>query len=84
ILTTSGAMALYGEAIWDPAELASRFDSTAVVLVALVALVLATISANLAANVVSPSYDFSNAFPKKISFAVGGLITGVIGIVIQP
>lgn len=84
ILTTSGAMALYGEAIWDPAELASRFDSTAVVLVALVALVLATVSANLAANVVSPSYDFSNAFPKKITFAVGGLITGVIGIVIQP
>ncbi|XVV06796.1 NCS1 family nucleobase:cation symporter-1 [Actinosynnema sp. CA-248983] len=84
ILTTSGAVALYGEAIWDPAELASRFDSTSVVLVALVALVLATISANLAANVVSPSYDFSNAFPKKITFAVGGLITGVIGIVIQP
>ncbi|MFD7655552.1 NCS1 family nucleobase:cation symporter-1 [Actinosynnema sp. NPDC059797] len=84
ILTTSGATALYGEAIWDPAELASRFDSTAVVLVALVALVLATISANLAANVVSPSYDFSNAFPKRITFALGGLITGVIGIVIQP
>ncbi|WP_309115546.1 NCS1 family nucleobase:cation symporter-1 [Saccharothrix sp.] len=84
ILTTSGAVALYGEAIWDPAELAGKFDSTSVVLVALVALVLATISANLAANVVSPSYDFSNAFPKKITFALGGLITGVIGIVIQP
>jgi NCS1 family nucleobase:cation symporter-1 len=52
--------------------------------VALIALVLATISANLAANVVSPSYDFSNAFPKKISFALGGLITGVIGVLIQP
>ncbi|GGP67014.1 nitrate reductase [Saccharothrix coeruleofusca] len=84
ILTTSGAVALYGEAIWDPAELASRFDSTAVVLVALVALVLATISANLAANVVSPSYDFSNAFPRRITFALGGLITGVIGVLIQP
>jgi nucleobase:cation symporter-1, NCS1 family len=46
--------------------------------------VLATISANLAANVVSPSYDFSNAFPKRITFAMGGLITGVIGILIQP
>ncbi|ACU36046.1 NCS1 family nucleobase:cation symporter-1 [Actinosynnema pretiosum subsp. pretiosum] len=84
ILTTSGAQALYGEAIWDPAELASRFDSTAVVLVALVSLVLATVSANLAANVVSPSYDFSNAFPRRISFAVGGLITGVLGVLIQP
>jgi len=55
-----------------------------VTLVALIALVLATVSANLAANVVSPSYDFSNAFPKKITFALGGLITGVIGILIQP
>ncbi len=84
ILTTSGAQAIYGEAIWDPADLASRFDNTFLVLVALMSLVLATISANLAANVVSPSYDFSNAFPKRITFAVGGLITGVIGILIQP
>ncbi|MEU7477682.1 NCS1 family nucleobase:cation symporter-1 [Lentzea sp. NPDC042327] len=84
ILTTSGAQALYGEAIWDPADLASRFDSTPLVLVALISLVLATISANLAANVVSPSYDFSNAFPRRITFAVGGLITGVVGILIQP
>jgi NCS1 family nucleobase:cation symporter-1 len=84
ILTTSGAVALYGEAIWDPATLAGHFDSPIVVVVALVALVLATISANLAANVVSPSYDFSNAFPRRITFAVGGLITGVIGVLIQP
>jgi NCS1 family nucleobase:cation symporter-1 len=84
ILTTSGGHVLYGEDIWDPAQLADKFDSPIVVVVALVALVLATISANLAANVVSPSYDFSNAFPKKITFALGGLITGVIGIVIMP
>ncbi|MBP2330812.1 NCS1 family nucleobase:cation symporter-1 [Kibdelosporangium banguiense] len=84
ILTTSGAVALYGEAIWDPAQLAARFDSPILVVVALIALVLATVSANLAANVVSPSYDFSNAFPRKITFAMGGLITGVIGVVIMP
>ncbi len=84
ILTTSGGSVLYGEQIWDPAKLADRFDSPVVVVVALIALVLATVSANLAANVVSPSYDFSNAFPKKITFAVGGLITGIIGIAIQP
>lgn len=84
ILTTSGGAVLYGEEIWDPAQLAARFDSPVVVVIALVALVLATISANLAANVVSPSYDFSNAFPKKITFAMGGLITGVVGILMQP
>ncbi|HEX2301340.1 MAG TPA: cytosine permease, partial [Pseudonocardiaceae bacterium] len=84
ILTTSGGALLYGEVIWDPAQLAARFSSPVVVVVALVALVLATISANLAANVVSPSYDFSNAFPRKITFALGGLITGVVGVIIQP
>jgi len=84
ILTTSGAVSLYGQAIWDPAQLASHFDSPLLVIVALVALVLATVSANLAANVVSPSYDFSNAVPKRITFATGGLITGILGVVIQP
>ncbi|WP_199435086.1 NCS1 family nucleobase:cation symporter-1 [Qaidamihabitans albus] len=84
IMITSGGIVIYGEAIWDPVELASRFDSPVVVIAALLGLVLATITTNLAANVVSPSYDFSNAFPKRISFRVGGLITGVIGIVIQP
>jgi nucleobase:cation symporter-1, NCS1 family len=84
ILTTSGGQLLYGQAIWDPSQLAARFSSPVVVIVALVALVLATVSCNLAANVVSPSYDFSNAFPKRITFALGGLITGVIGVVIQP
>jgi NCS1 family nucleobase:cation symporter-1 len=86
ILTTSGATALYGNdpKLWDPAYLASKFDSPILVVVALIALVLATVSANLAANVVSPSYDFSNAFPKRITFAVGGLITGVVGVLIQP
>ncbi|NKQ53865.1 NCS1 family nucleobase:cation symporter-1 [Amycolatopsis sp. K13G38] len=84
ILTTSGGQVLYGQAIWDPARLADRFSSPVVVVIALIALVLATVSANLAANVVSPSYDFSNAFPKRITFALGGLICGIVGIVIMP
>jgi len=84
IMITSGGIVIYGEAIWDPVQLASRFDSPVVVVVALVGLAIATVSANLAANVVSPSYDFSNAFPKRISFRLGGLITGVIGVAIQP
>jgi nucleobase:cation symporter-1, NCS1 family len=46
--------------------------------------VLATMATNVAANVVSPSYDFSSAAPKLISFRAGGLITGVLGVVIFP
>jgi NCS1 family nucleobase:cation symporter-1 len=39
---------------------------------------------NIAANVVSPANDFANAFPRWISFRTGGLITGILGILIQP
>ena len=84
VVTTSGTVVLYGEAIWDPVALTAKFDSPVAVVIGLVMVILATISTNLAANVVSPSYDFSNALPKLISFRVGGLITGVIGIVIMP
>lgn len=45
---------------------------------------IATISVNIAANVVSPANDFANLAPRSISFKTGGLITGVIGIMIMP
>ena len=46
--------------------------------------VVATLAVNIAANVVSPANDFANAFPRSISFKTGGLITGILGIVMQP
>jgi NCS1 family nucleobase:cation symporter-1 len=51
---------------------------------ALVALLVATLNTNVAANVVSPSNDFSNLNPRLISFRTGGLITGVVGILMMP
>jgi len=45
---------------------------------------VATLAVNIAANVVSPANDFANAFPKLISFRTGGLITGIVGILMQP
>jgi len=55
-----------------------------VVILGLLTVLGATVSVNVAANVVSPSYDFSNLAPKLISFRVGGLITGVVGVALQP
>jgi NCS1 family nucleobase:cation symporter-1 len=46
--------------------------------------VVATLAVNIAANVVSPANDFANAFPRFIRFSTGGLITGILGILIQP
>jgi NCS1 family nucleobase:cation symporter-1 len=75
---------VYGKAIWDPIVLTAKFNNPIVIVLALFTLAVATLSVNIAANVVSPSYDFSNAIPKWISFRIGGLITGVLGILIQP
>src|SRR6266511_169093 len=84
VLITSATVVVYGQAIWDPIVLTGKFSNSFVIVFALFTLVVATLSVNVAANVVSPSYDFSNAFPKLISFRTGGIITGVLGILIQP
>jgi NCS1 family nucleobase:cation symporter-1 len=84
ILVTSAATLVYHTTVWDPVQLTTKFPNTAAVIVGLLMVVLATMSVNVAANVVSPSYDFSNAAPRAVSFRTGGLITGVIGVAIQP
>jgi NCS1 family nucleobase:cation symporter-1 len=84
VAVTSASAVIFGEAIWDPVVLIGRFNQPLVALVALVALLLATLNTNVAANVVSPSNDFSNLRPSLISFRTGGLITGVVGILMMP
>lgn len=84
IAVTQAAVILYGRAIWDPVELIARIGSAPVIVISLIALTVATLSTNIAANVVSPANDFSNLSPRRISFRTGGLITAVIGIVMMP
>ena len=84
VAVTSASAVIFGEAIWDPVVLLGRFNQPIVALIALVALLLATLNTNVAANVVSPSNDFSNLRPSLISFRTGGLITGVVGILMMP
>jgi NCS1 family nucleobase:cation symporter-1 len=84
VMITSATVIIYGKAIWDPVQLVGRFQSPLVVAIAMFTAVVATLAVNIAANVVSPANDFANAFPRLISFKTGGLITGVIGILMQP
>src|SRR6476659_9308221 len=84
VLITSATAIIYGESIWDPVVLVGRFTSPVVVAVSMFTVVVATIAVNIAANVVSPANDFANAFPRKIDFKRGGLITGLIGILMFP
>jgi NCS1 family nucleobase:cation symporter-1 len=84
VAVTSASVVIFGEAIWDPVKLLGRFNRPIVALVALVALLIATLNTNVAANVVSPSNDLSNLNPRRISFRTGGLITCVIGVLMMP
>jgi nucleobase:cation symporter-1, NCS1 family len=83
VIVTSATVVLYGKAIWDPVDLSSRMQGGAV-LVALIILLIDTVSVNLAANLVGPAYDFSALSPSRISYRVGGYITASIAIVMMP
>src|SRR3989449_174578 len=84
IVVTSATVVIYGTAIWDPVQLLSRFHSPAAVVISLIAILLATLNVNIGANVVSPANDFSNLWPRKISFRIGGVITCFMGIALMP
>ena len=83
VAVTAATVTIFGEAIWDPVALAGKMGGMSTV-IALFGLVVATLTTNLAANVVAPAYGFSNLSPKKISFKMGGYITAGIGIAIFP
>src|SRR5467141_3743463 len=88
VMITSAAVVIYphmkADELWDPMKLVGQFNQVAVVAISMFTVVVATLAVNIAANVVSPANDFANAFPKLISFRTGGLITGIIGILMQP
>jgi NCS1 family nucleobase:cation symporter-1 len=83
VAVTSATVVIYGEAVWDPVALAGRMGGMGVVL-ALFALLVATLTTNIAANMVAPANGFSNLAPAKISFRMGGYITAAIGIAMFP
>jgi len=88
VIITSAAAVIYSNEpmsqLWDPVVLVGHFKQPLIVAISMFTVVVATLSVNIAANVVSPANDFANALPKYISFRTGGLITGILGILIQP
>jgi NCS1 family nucleobase:cation symporter-1 len=84
IAVTSMTVSIFGEAVWDPVQLAGRMGSPLAVAVALAGVAVATLTTNVAANIVSPANAFSNLWPRGISFRTGGLMTGILGIAMMP
>jgi NCS1 family nucleobase:cation symporter-1 len=84
IAVTSASTVVFGEPIWNPVTLLGKFHQPWIAFLGLIGLLIATMNVNIAANVVSPSNDFSNLAPKLISFRTGGLITGFLGLAMMP
>ncbi len=88
VLITSAAVVIYpqmkAEELWDPLKLVGQFDNVLIIAVSMFTVVVATLAVNIAANVVSPANDFANAFPRLVSFRLGGLVTGIVGLLMQP
>jgi len=84
VIVTSATIILWGKAVWDPTGLLLHFTNPIVLCFGLFGIIVATLSVNIAANIVAPAYSFANLAPKYISFKTGGLITGIIGIAMMP
>ena len=84
VAVTSATVVIFGEPIPEPTALLGRLDGGFAVAVSLIGLTLATLSTNLAANVVSPANSLVNLSPSRISFRMGGLVTATIGALILP
>jgi NCS1 family nucleobase:cation symporter-1 len=83
-LVTSATVVVYGEAVWDPVQLVSRFGKPLVICFAMLVIMIAQITTNMAANVVAPATGFSNLSPRRISFLTGSLMTATLGVAMMP
>ncbi|MFA7495706.1 MAG: NCS1 family nucleobase:cation symporter-1 [Acidithiobacillus sp.] len=85
IFVTAAAIGVFHQTLWNPIVLIPMItQNSALLLLAMGAILLAQTSINMGANVVSPANDFSNLAPRLISFRTGGLITGVVGVLMCP
>jgi len=84
VAVTSATIIIYGKAMWDPVDVLMHMQSKTALIISMLAICIATLATNIAANVVSPANDFAHLSPRFINFRVGGMITAVIGVLIMP
>jgi NCS1 family nucleobase:cation symporter-1 len=81
---TNATVVIFGSRVSDPVALLARIGGPAMIVLSMIGLMIATLTTNIAANVVAPANGFSNLAPHRISFRAGALITAVIGILVLP
>jgi len=84
VFVTGATGIIFGEFLWDPVAVIAKIGSPFAALLGAIGIAVATLTTNIAANVVAPANGISNLNPKKISYKMGALITGVAGVAIMP
>ena len=84
VVVVSGTIPVFGKMIADPVITVGKIGNTAAALLGAFTFVAATIGINIVANFVSPAFDFSNVWPSRISFRMGGMIAAVGSVFITP
>lgn len=82
VVMTAASSSIFGETISDPITLIGKIDSTFWVIIAMIIIILATISTNAAANMVAPTNDFQNIAPKVINMRRGVMLTAAVGTIL--
>lgn len=83
IIVTSATVVLYGQALWNPVDIIAKFPPF-VIFIGTIIIILASLVINVNANVVAPARAFENLSPKRFTFAVGVLVTGLFALLLQP
>jgi NCS1 family nucleobase:cation symporter-1 len=84
ITVTSGSQVAFGKPIWDVVDILKHFNNPFIIAVSVITLCTASVSVNVAANIVSPAYDLANLFPKWITFKRGGYIAAFLSLLSVP
>lgn len=84
VIVSAGCVAVYGKALLDPADIFAHLSSPVLLLAGALLLIVAAVGVNIVANFVSPAFDLSNAWPRRISFRTGGLVTALIALASLP
>jgi NCS1 family nucleobase:cation symporter-1 len=84
VLNTVAATTIFGKPFTDPTELLAATGNRVMIIIGAVLFVFATIGVNVVANIVSPAFDLANAFPKKLNFKRGALVSCALALAVMP
>ncbi|KAL2923700.1 Purine-uracil permease NCS1 [Bienertia sinuspersici] len=84
VAVTASTEVIFGRVISNPIQLLGEIGGLATMIMAIVGISLATITTNIAANIVAPANALVNLSPSNFTFRRGALLTALLGIAFQP